>query len=381
MSAPITAYRKKSFFTRYNNTNIEHLIAIIQQSDAIHLSRFYLDGYMPVRLDDGKEGGIGYVIIDGENATMHNLNKRGGSQRMRVGGDVVQLLNDGGLNTFGKASRTATIYKWANNMGFTVSFKSSYYSLSSEFGVKHRKKGGTEWSKVTAGTGLEKDSNVTVDVHLDSAYQESEVIEILPYIINEEGESNMTITEVTTDENVWSYGGVKRAVSCSTVNQEGIIIWVKESQWANIGNVTQTDANTGIFLYTDVKMNTLVSGNFWLYGLDGNKSFRVQSGEIRMYENCTSTPPVVTLFYEMAIGNVYRFKAKVSSPYNQDITVTARIDISQEVTASAKYLTLTIPAGQTEVQEPITRDLSDNTYHFYNEQVTPASLTLVVTPL
>lgn len=112
-----------------------------------------------------------------------------------------------------------------------------------------------------------------------------------------------------------------------------------------------------------------------------NENPNNQHGEIRKYELCTVSLPTVTLNYEMDISGWYRFNVSLSSSYSSNVTVTFRIDTSNTITAKAKYVSITVTAGNTYANEPIWRDLSDDTYHIYDAVVSPAILTLVVAPL
>lgn len=275
MSAPITAYRKKSFFTRYNNTNVEHLIAIIQQSDAIHLSRFYLDGYMPVRLDDGKEGGIGYVIIGGENATMHNLNKRGGSQRMRVGGDVVQLLNDGGLNTLAQSGIPASALE---GTGVVVSVdKPSYYNGVTQANLVYRRTSQQTWYTVQYQGDLNAGTYYFPVGDVPGAYPIPANVEIEAYMIlaNEEG-------SMVGDKNTFTVQADLIPTQITFTGYEFVgstlVIFVNSDKTA-VNNITGTvtDQNTLTQNFTIETGQNNVSVQFPNYSETGSNSFFLQN--------------------------------------------------------------------------------------------------------
>lgn len=101
MAAPISAYRNGKLNMGTPSDPKSHLIAILQTSKSVMLSRFYLDDLLPVKLPDGTDGVVGAVIIGGENEKMHNITTRGGGGRIMVAGQPARLLNDAGLNTLG----------------------------------------------------------------------------------------------------------------------------------------------------------------------------------------------------------------------------------------------------------------------------------------
>lgn len=106
MAAPNNAYRNKSLWMRDGGVNYEHKTSILQEDKATMLERFYLDDLVVAKVDGTNDGVIGVVIIGGDNEKMHNIATRGGVGRVRVQGQTARLLNDAGLNTYGKSQST-----------------------------------------------------------------------------------------------------------------------------------------------------------------------------------------------------------------------------------------------------------------------------------
>lgn len=369
MAAPFFAYTNKEL----NIGSSKHYIAKLDTSYNTMKSRFYLDDFVNV---DGV-GVIGCVAIGGANEAMHNIATRGGVGRI----GNMRMLNDAGLNTYGNAIVGAFLYKWANNIGVNSEFLASWYSDSTNLGIRYKKTSSSSWVTLMFNELLLKQTSVNSLRHITPTFDPFDSVDIQLININEEGTYYSPTTVINVGDNVWSYGVLKRTTPCSTSGQIGEIIWIKQDEYANLPSVTTADANTGIFLYTDVTMTTKY-GAGWYFGLDGQKSFEVNSnGEIRKYELCTASLPTVTLNYEMDISGWYRFNVSLSSSYSSNVTVTFRIDTSNTITAKAKYVSITVTAGNTHANEPIWRDLSDDTYHIYDAVVSPAILTLVVAPL
>jgi hypothetical protein len=196
MSAPAEAYRSTSIFVRNmaNSSDLKTLIAILQVDKATMLDRFYLDGILGLALPDGTEGVVGYCRIGSVNYYMH-APPRLGSVAVADPASCV-AMNDAGLNTLPFASTPVMFLdNFAGQVALqTQVFKSSYYSVSTEYGFYIRKNYGSP-TKYKLGQNLiqngviaqEFTTTLTPVQYVDNL-NKGDFGLVQVYIINEEGE-------------------------------------------------------------------------------------------------------------------------------------------------------------------------------------------------
>ncbi|MEJ5962818.1 hypothetical protein [Pedobacter immunditicola] len=187
MAAPINAYRTKSIYTRNkeNTADIQTLTAIPQADKATMQSRFHLDGLFNANLGGEGDGVVGYCRIGTPNFNMHN-NARHSNLRLYDGGDCV-LFNDAGLNTYGNLEQVQAISIGGMSVVFG-SFGSSYYSTTSNFGIRYKPEGGSAWTTLDGGTLPSQQSSVLSDQLVPFIIDASpNTINIIAFITNEEG--------------------------------------------------------------------------------------------------------------------------------------------------------------------------------------------------
>lgn len=378
MSAPKTAYRKYSQFLRQGTANIEHLIAKLQISDATHKQRFYLDGYMSAKLPDGTDGALGYVALGSVNSNMHNLTTRGGVIRGMAGGQVVQLLNDAGLNTLGRSDISDIELNWANNVRVLLEYISAWYLDSTQIGIRFRKNGSTSWNTLWIDKGYVAKQNVlNRKILFESLSEKGDGIEIQSIIVNNEGVFYSSSKNVLLDDNIYNYDAFKRNSACNDTGQEVISFWITQGSLDLLPEITEVSSSTGVFIWNNIEATSPVSDG-WIFGIDNNKSFEVVGGELVRYEECTLTLPIIFVSAEQdAITGLYVVHVSLSSKLDYNVTINGRMDISDPSTINAKPFSITIPSGN-QIAQSQEFDLSDGTYRFYNVSTTPSGFDLIV---
>lgn len=195
---------------------------------------FKIDGFLLVAKGavDGSASETGFIGYCNSkttgNGAFHKTERFSGVKISTTTNTEAELLNDGSLNVKGTivvGNGTYITPDLANN-GFTLTstFKSSYYNITSSYGINWRKQGDTVYNTKILGTmdKKEKASFVTQTIDVDPSdilYVEApNTYEIQGFITNEEGTTvvqmlNVTMTPVlmqfaygTTLENAYLYG-------------------------------------------------------------------------------------------------------------------------------------------------------------------------------
>lgn len=201
MSAPISAYRDGKLNMGQPSDPKSHLIAILQTSKAVMLSRFYLDELLPVKLPDGTDGVVGAVIIGGANEEMHNITTRGGGGRIMVAGQPARLLNDAGLNTSGIINDLGSILEENNVENFiipTITSKSAYW-VDGTFGVEYSINGGA-WTKIPISYQTANNEVTVTDFNIAEYFEYNQEVSIRLY--HENAEKTYRSNTLTTT--VWA---------------------------------------------------------------------------------------------------------------------------------------------------------------------------------
>lgn len=384
MAAPSNAYRNKSLWMRGGTTNYEHKVAILQEDKATMLERFYLDDLVAVKVDGTNDGVIGAVIIGGDNEKMHNITTRGGVGRVRVQGQTARLLNDAGLNTKGNATIEDIIVQWGNLVALQIKYDSAYYLSSSNLGLRWRVGGGA-WSDVTLHTYLAQNSTLSLVGEFNPDLEIGQSVELQLVHTNPEGTYYSPSVNVVAGERVQSFDAIRRNSPCSETGQTYETLWMFEDQVALLPTVTTEAAVTGIYVYTDYTMTTVMPSGWYLGFADDKVFFVDTNGQITHYTICA--PSIPTLYVaaeyqgadpELQSGK-YVVVAYLSDVYTSNIVVNGRIDKTEVAGPSAKYFTLTINAGTISAYS-LPYDLSDGVYYFFDVSSNIIGQTIQVQP-
>lgn len=159
-------------------------------------SLFYLDALLVAKENGGsKEGFCGLVIVGGANAAMHASTRWSKGRTSPDGGATKYIiLNDGGLNTFGKSEITDIISTVFTAVSIDINAISSYYAASNAYGFQYRTynpvtASWSNWDTIniqpTEGAISAKSSKSVIGVvpNIDSPYP----IEVRGYFTNDEG--------------------------------------------------------------------------------------------------------------------------------------------------------------------------------------------------
>lgn len=173
---------------------------------------FKIDGFLLVAKGavDGSASETGFIGYCNSkttgNGAFHKTERFSGVKISTTTNTEAELLNDGSLNVKGTivvGNGTYITPDLANN-GFTLTstFKSSYYNITSSYGINWRKQGDTVYNTKILGTmdKKEKASFVTQTIDVDPSdilYVEApNTYEVRAYITNEEGTTELHLGNV-----------------------------------------------------------------------------------------------------------------------------------------------------------------------------------------
>lgn len=347
MAAPSTAYSNRVIDIKKGASVYTHYIAKIHVDEATHKAMFYLDGLVSMKLD-GQEIWLGVVKQGSPNYKMHNLLRHGTIRKYKEGPSII--LNDGGLNTLGKATILSNNLLWANNVRFNVNYKSARYVDTSQFGIRYRKVGSGAWTTWwVSGEGLPENTQVTSDRLFDPGLNPGDNLEVKGVLVNAEGiyeEDDSMI--VSLQDRVFQIDNYYRASgACVDSGQVNVALWAKESDIEYIDtSLTTTSSATGVFLWKNIEM-TVKADSGWYIGHWGDKSIYVDSsGQVTHYQLCPVSPPQISLSVEYDSelnGTVW---ATLSAAQSFNVTITGSIDVHPTTTTpERKEFSITILAG------------------------------------
>lgn len=323
---------------------------------------FYLDDVIAFQANkDGVNyhGFWGTVIAGGANEKMHRENRW-----LEIYGDTAigqrkHTFNDAGLNTYAFSNVDKLITRWANNMKFTGSYKSSYFSASTEYGLSFKRVGETVWQNmpVNAMIDLPQRSQRNLTTRIDTGFEFGDNVTIKPYIINEEGYKSGNEITFAADERVNIFLASKRATPCTT-EQAMSPVWMKESQFNGLDTVTTVDRNTGIFLYTNDELSIKIDPGFYVNLDGGSKVFKVDnSGQVVSYQVCTTPPPqkivTLTLLYSPEDSRITIF-VTMSRKFSVPLVISGRVQpyIGSFTAGAYESFDITVDAGSTSAIHP-----------------------------
>lgn len=308
MAAPASAYRDGKLNMGQPSDPKSHLIAILQTSKSVMLSRFYLDELVSVKLPNGTDGVVGAVIIGGDNEEMHNITTRGGAGRVMVSGQPARMLNDAGLNTFGLSRIDGTKKHHSNFIAVRLLGRASYYSLSSSWGLEFKKNSESwaEASKLDLGA-LSAGQEVPLQYYvLRYVYNLGDTLNIRSYHVNEEGTRYSDVVNVTLDlppiiQQISAFvdGG---SSPCSDPTEEPVVLMDNDTRTFLETFTSESNVNTGKYIYKGEPFNSPLDANGefipvpsgYYRGLDGVYShvfFVSNTGEVLRRVVCVPVLP------------------------------------------------------------------------------------------
>lgn len=365
MSAPAEAYLDEKLpLQDVGVVKYDNLLALkLSEYGSNIKSLFYLDALLVAKENGGtKEGFCGLVLVGGNNAAMHNTARWGKGRTSPDGGATKYIiLNDGGLNTYA-SSNVDTIKNTAvNYLKADYSYKSSYYAYSTSRGYEIRANNGSWYDVLLDNAVLPATNEETkFDEYFYSTFSHPSLVEIRPYIVNEEGKRYGSSVIFNTTPEIEMLGAIKRNSACSNIGQTLVEFWMLQSDVLSIQSIPDTASNTGIYAYTNDELTEFL-GNGFYWGLKTNYAIQVQSGEMIQAIYCP--PPSTTKDFEVRIFNEFNpdnedliYSVSVTLPVSKgfDITIIGAIasfnSMNQQLSndsGNGNFI-ITIPAGGTD---------------------------------
>lgn len=355
MSAPIIAYRPKSLFI----DSKEHLIAKLQVDYNTMKSWFYLDELLTIELEDGTDGVIGLVTIDGANESLHNITTRGGSGRI----GNMRMLNDGGINTRGDAQIIEIKHTYKNFIAFKVSGKAAYYFDSAQIGLDLRESSESwgEANRKVIETDISKNTSITPQFTvIRPTLGDFETGIVRAFNLNDEGEYHSDSESITVgDESIKVVSSPYHPISGGTcgADVENKIVLMTDADYLFLQTFTSTiNTNTGVYIYKGAPLSNPLdeNGDFILEsegyyrGLDGvyNNMFYVSTnGEVLRRDVCI--PPLPHLGFL----NVFPGKSTPTNPAEYSIltySVDEEVSVAYTITGYVQEFNGLIPVGTSE---------------------------------
>ena len=322
---------------------------------------FYLDDVRQLKDAEGRDVFVGMVVENSENYNMRPI-KRISRARDAILGSNDTLIkyafcNDGGLNTYAKASVMQVIYKYANYIKVKFSHNAAYYSATYRAGIRVAK-GSNTGDEVPI---LQNQPSKSVAVK-DYAYQptwlnKGDAITIYPYTQNDENMENGVYTtrkeftpiSITLDGKISFYNLLKLPLPSSPLTEgTAYTAIIKDEDYtktlglndlfATSGGVNN-DLQTSVFPtgiegvdnIQDATFTTKLSEGFY-YGvpktLGGSEKVIVYigtNGNVRRYY--TYTPPATsynvttTVIYNATEPKVFSGRINVNAIVGGSVTV------------------------------------------------------------
>lgn len=244
-------------------------------SDVNMKALFYLDEVKHC-LDVSDKDVIQALVKDsGANYLMHAPARLGMGRYYKDGQNYI-LLNDGGLNTYGRITNNTTDnYVHAQNR-VEVSFTlySAYYCKTTGYGYRYRLNSGAWVDKFDSVEQYDERSVVTIDRHfvpdlINGAYPAiGTQIEIEAYIENGEGRKYYHVYTFNLTEEVMVLDALYYATT-STTTPTPITLYIRVSDWDALDAVTEGgNGGASVVFYTDAIMLTTAAAGWY----DVNKS-------------------------------------------------------------------------------------------------------------
>lgn len=274
MAAPSNAYRTKTVRLQ-KESEVTHLLAILQVDKATHLDRFYLDDILAVRLEDGTEGVIGIVNEGSNNFYMHNTSRHGSG---RHGSEGI-WLNDGGLNTLDKTllGSNGFLTLWANYMRAHLEVKASWYNNTTAYGFEFKKPADSVWTRVALSPAvIPQKTTLSQNWRLPAGFEPLTNYQIRFFNTNAEGTwINPTIYNVTTGPYIIEEQFQQRTVACTTTATE-VILFIPSSTRSTMATLTGTPVTADLYAWTGENFDTPPAQG-WYFSHDDGYSYYYDS--------------------------------------------------------------------------------------------------------
>lgn len=280
MAAPSTVYSANVLKAQLGSSASETLallpLALTEYGDDVNTRYlFYLDEIKHFVDASGKTIMHGLVLNSGSNYLMH-APARLGRGRYYKDGQTYIMLNDGGLNTYGRITNNTTDnYVHAQNR-VEVSFTlySAYYCKTTGYGYRYRLNSGAWVDKFDSVEQYDERSVVTIDRHfapdlINGAYPAiGTQIEIEAYIENGEGRKYYHVYTFNLTEELMVLDALYYATT-STTTPTPITLYIRVSDWDALDAVTEGgNGGASVVFYTDAIMLTTAAAGWY----DVNKS-------------------------------------------------------------------------------------------------------------
>lgn len=363
MAAPSHLFTHKVVSQKTGRADKLVLLTSAAESSTVLKTRFYLDGFF-IREHNGVKKWAGYCIVGSTNYYMHAEARHSWLRERRNGQDIV-VFWDAGLNTMGFGSIVNTVTLWANHIIYNAEYVAAYYNDTSNIGVRWKLSTAPTWNTTMFTQAILQGQTVARQEFFNPELQLGQQLHIQLINVNPEGTFMSPTVVLNLDKRVKQFDTYVRSTPCSTTGEVQDVVWFFENEYDNIGSVTTTSANTGIYAYRSHLMTTKYA-NTWLFAFDNFKAYRVDAnGQITHYQECTPVVPMLYVAAEQDVNGNYVVVAYMMEPMATNVVVNGRLDVGDPSTSFAKPFTLVIPAGQTLI-ESAPYNLSDNTYRFYN---------------
>ena len=328
---------------------------------------FYLDDVKQYKDAEGKDVFVGMVVENSENYNMRPA-KRISRARDAILGSNDTLIkyafcNDGGLNTFAKASVMQVIYKYANYIKVKFSHNAAYYSATYRAGIRVAK-GSNTGDEVPILQNQPSKSVATKDYAYQPTWlNKGDVVTIYPYTQNDENMENGVYTtrkeftpiSITLDGKISFYNLLKLpSISSPLTEGTAYTAIIKDEDYTKTLGLNElfatsgggdNDLQTSVFPtgiegvdnIQDATFTTKLSEGYY-YGvpktLGGSEKVIVYvgtNGNVRRWY--TYTPPATTynvttsVIYNATEPNVFSGRINVNTMAgNTKITVTVELE-------------------------------------------------------
>lgn len=358
MSAPLSAYHSKALKDKTTPQN--YLMCKFLPEYTNIKKEFYLDAIL--RYKDGVVYYFGGACLVGSENSKHHANSRKGKIF-----DELEVYTDGGLNTLAYTEfrnlNEPTFVNWTNIKYF---LKSAYYNDTTSFGYSYKINSGS-WVDVSLGSLSQKLSKEELVRHINFTPDatKADTIYMRVWATNSEGtkySDNYTFT--AGDLIQFPLVNANKLTAIDSNENTTVTLYLLQSDFNDISDVTTTDSDTGIMLYASEyfkSSNYIADGIYLISGksdVTGDNSkekvFTVLSGQIRKYTvRDKIIPKILFKVVSTKSGDLWRHNpaAEVTNNGTFALTVSTSVEVtfynsSQEPIGETQTKTINLVAGE-----------------------------------
>lgn len=361
-AAPAGAYRAwKAHDGTTTANSIKADVAIPNASEAVLKSRFYLDhfyssgvGGASSNIDPATTGFIGGCVVGSDNYYMHAEARRW-TMRIRhpSSGQQIQLFNDAGLNTLGKAEigPLGISSLWANYIRANLTFKAAWYVNTTQFGFEYKKPSDSSWVRVPLNppASIPQQQTITDTWRLPGSMTPNTDYQLRFYNINAEGTYLSPPFPITTDEYIYEEIFEVRTSPC-TLSLTKLKLYFSSDTRATMSTLTGTPVTADLYAWDDDTFSTNPATG-WYYSHDDGYSYYYDSNfGFTHRQFCTPVPTIkVSISITIFESGVWTATAQniTGSNFSSPVTITGVAVGSNGGSPVANVsFSVTIPASQ-----------------------------------